>query len=311
VFTFRKWTKMFLRFTIITALLCALLSSSAMTLTTAPALADEGTEPATPIFPPAQPWFDWGQRYINKIVGVPAYTYQKGFGNYEPDLIINSQPYKVNIALGPSMDVIYRAYQRADGDAEAWQWYMKGLWNPQLPLPGLIFDGEVLNFDYPLYLGKTWADQTTFTHPIYGPLPVTTNAVVIAYIPPDIDEISDIIVAEGYTYTLPDLNGNWIPGEDTDALSVPKPLRELGDISWNDMTSESDPYLDWEDVLIPAGPRAGENVQGYYVVKQTLNVAGTITQMEAWKDVRGLVPVQVTNGVTTTAYRWTGNFPWF
>jgi hypothetical protein len=311
VVTYKKWSKTILRFTIIAALLCTLLASSVIAFASAPALADEGAGDETPVFPPAQPWFDWGQRYINKIVGVTAYTYQKGFGNYEQDLIIEGQPYKVNIALGPSMDVVYRAYQQADGDAEAWHWYMKGLWNPQLPLPGLIFDGEVLNFDYPLYLGKTWSDQTTFTHPVYGPLPVTTSAVVIAYVPPDIDEVSDIIVAEGYTYSIPDLNGNWIPGEDADALAVPQPLRELGDVSWNDMMSETDPYLDWEDVLVPAGPREGENVQGYYIVKQTLNVAGTITEMEAWKDVRGLVPVQVANGVTTTAYRWTGNFPWF
>lgn len=272
-----------------------------------------------PTFPPPEPWFEWGQRYIYQIAGTgvgednpPIYTYLKGFGNYEPDFIdpVTSQAYKVGLTLA-SVDpevVVRKQYLRAEGDADQWHWYLKGSWSLTEGGPvELIFDGELLTFDYPLSLGKTWSDNTTISNEI----PVAIDAVVIAYIPGDIDELQDIMVAQGYEYTLPDINGDGVADE-ADALAVPLPLRELGNISWEAMmnVSDSEAHMAWDEVEVPGGPHQGENIQGYYVVQQSYTIAGNpMMDVEAWKDVRGFIPVQVVDDVTTIAYRWTGNFP--
>ncbi len=87
--------------------------------------------------------------------------------------------------------------------------------------------------------------------------------------------------------------------------------------------------IGWNDVVVPAGPFAGQNIQGYYAVKQTITTSSPAgypvsrITMEAWKDVRGCVPVQIvqreqwstsgysTQTTMTIARRWTGNFAWF
>jgi hypothetical protein len=262
----------------------------------------------------------------------------KGYGNYEPDIIVNGEPYKVNIVMAPiaptyQMGIVSRAYLKSIGTPRTLHWYMRGSWDPSMSLPGTIFDSDLLNFEYPLYLGKTWNDTTTITPYPNVQLPVTTEAVVAAYIEPVLDSSGtvttyNVITAEGYEYQLPDLNSNGILGDDINA--IPLPRNELGDMNWNDMKtiSENDAQIGWNDVVVPEGPYKGQNIQGYYVIQQTITTGPkesplSTTEMEAWKDVRGCIPVQIvergqmsssgwtTQTTMTIAQRWTGNFPWF
>jgi hypothetical protein len=344
VSTFMKWNKTIARITAVTTLIIALIAAQFIVFASAaPVSACTGEGNGTPTFPSPDPWFDWGQRYINGVMrtGVPvpvAYSYLKGYGNYEPDLIINGEPYKVNIVMAPmpptyQMGIVSRAYLKSVGNPQTLHWYMRGSWDPSMSLPGTIFDSDLLNFEYPLYLGKTWSATTTITPYPNVQLPVTTEAVVAAYIEPVLDGSGavttyNVIAAEGCEYQLPDLNSNGILGDDVSA--IPLPRTELGDMSWNDMKaiSESDARIDWNDVTVPAGPYRGQNIQGYYVVQQTITTGPqgspiSTTTMEAWKDVRGCIPVQIvergqmsssgwtTQTTMTIAQRWTGNFQWF
>jgi hypothetical protein len=334
------------RIAIIAVLLIVLVATPLMALpNSAPVSASSEAHSSTPVFPSPQPWFDWGQRTINGVMrtGIPfpvADTYLKGFGNYEPDIIVGGEPYKANIVMAPmpvapySMTVVSRAYLQSVGDPWQLHWYMRGSWDPSMSLPGTIFDGDLLNFEYPLYLGKTWNDATTVTPYPGVQLPVTTEAVAVAYIEPVLNDDGsvatyNVVVADGCEYQLPDLNSNGVLGDDVGA--VPSPRKQLGDISWTDMKAmpDSDAQIGWNNVVVPAGPCAGENIQGYYAVKQTITTMSppgypvSRISMEAWKDVRGCVPVQIvergqltssgwtTQTTMTIARRWTGNFAWF
>lgn len=302
-----------------------------------PALAEEA---GTPTFPSPEPWFDWGQRCINGVMMAPypvpvASTYLKGYGNYYPDMIIDGQPYKMNTTLDPCMNASYQAYLRSSGNADELYWYMRGSFNSGV---STIFDADVISFEYPLDLGRTWSGATTTPNAKFGSVAVTTEAEAVAYIEPVLDEggnvqTCNVVVADGCSYQLPDLNSNGKLGDDVGA--VPLPRKELGDISWEAMktTEEGDARIGWNDVVVPAGPHQGESIPGYYVVTQTITTTATIygrpvkvaeTVMEAWKDVRGCVAVQmVTNGqmtaaggwasttTMTVASRWTGDFPWY
>ena len=129
------------------------------------------------------------------------------------------------------MGIVSRAYLKSIGTPRTLHWYMKGSWDPSMSLPGTIFDSDLLNFEYPLYPGKTWNDTTTITPYPNVQLPVTTEAVVIAYIEPVLDSSGtvttyNVITAEGYEYQLPDLNSNGILGDDINA--IPLPRKELG-----------------------------------------------------------------------------------
>lgn len=324
------------RIAFVAAMILVMVAAPLAAIDAAPALAEEA---GPPTFPSPEPWFDWGQRCINGVMMAPcpvpvASTYLMGYGNYYPDVIIDGQPYKINTTLDPFMNVSYRAYLRSEGGPEELHWYMRG---SETATTTTVFDDDLINFEYPLYLGKTWSDATATPHPDYGTLAVTTSAVAVAYIEPVLDgdgnvQTCNVVVADGCSYQLPDLNSNGVLGDDVGA--VPLPRRELGDISWEAMktTRDDDAQVGWDDVVVPAGPHQGESMPGYYVVKQTITTTATIygypvkvaeTVMEAWKDVRGCVAVQiVTNGQQTAsgwvsqtsmtvASRWTGNFPWY
>ncbi len=61
---------------------------------------------------------------------------------------------------------------------------------------------------------------------------------------------------------------------------------------FDEMLALENTTTSWDEVLIPDGPRKGENVQGYYVTMVEYYLNGSLTmKMEIWKDVRGCVPV--------------------
>lgn len=264
-----------------------------------------------PIIPSPAPWFKWSQLYIYDTYTDGAATgqaYMDGYGGIHDDYTDTKTGlvYGANAwlsALDPET-VDSLTYVRLedtvaefDADPVGLAWRGKGM-------SSLMLDGELLIFDYPLVLGKTWTSTTT----AYGFVPVRIEAAVVAYVPAGITSSDDIRVAPGYTYTLP-----------VDIADIPQPLAELGDLSFADLDAAGDAeaQLPWSAVLIPAGPRAGQNVTGYYVVQTQTKLMGiTIMQQELWKDVRGYVPlydiykypplVKAATHITRLARRWTG-----
>jgi len=257
-----------------------------------------------PIHPSPESWFKCKQRYIYEVHQTSDYSYMNGYGGYYPDYVDpkTSQTYMVNTWLSSLSPEVKEStmYWRAEPyvadfvDDDGWTWYSKGM-------SGIILDGEFIVFDYPLVLGKTWSATTT----VWGFIPVSFDATVVAYI----TEENEVIVADGYKYELP-----------VDVADVPMPLAELGNITWEDMinVSDEDAQIDWSEVLIPEGPREGENVTGYYVIKGESKMLGiTIIRQEWWKDVCGYIPLYdiykyppLTSGeehITKLAKRWTGN----
>ena len=97
-----KWNKQLAKIAVVTTLLIALIAAQLIAFVDASPVSAHthtGEKNGAPTFPSPSPhWFDWGQRYINGIMrtGVPvpvAYSYLKGYGNYEPDIIVNGEPY--------------------------------------------------------------------------------------------------------------------------------------------------------------------------------------------------------------------------
>jgi len=264
-----------------------------------------------PIIPSPAPWFKWRQRYIYdvRVNGQAAdRSYMNGYGGYYDDYIDTAGGfvYGANAwlrSIEPET-VDATTYVRITGytadfalDTDGLSWYSKGNGS-------LRFDGEILIFDYPLVLGKTWSSRTTIRRSI----PVEFEAVVAAYIPAGISSSDDIVVAPGRTYTPP-----------IDIAEIPLPLAELGGMTFEelDAVSVADAQIPWPEVRIQAGPRAGLNVTGYYVIQTQLKLAGiTVMKQELWKDVRGFVPVYdiheyppLVGAATHTirlARRWTG-----
>jgi len=259
---------------------------------------------------PAQ-WFKWKQRYIYQTAG-DTYTYMGGYGQGADEYYASTTEayYGINTWLSETSPetvdteqyVRVQPYDIEDVDTdfmdpynennEGMTWYSVGM-------PGLEFDDEIIIFDYPLVLGKTWSSMTT----LMDFIPVVFNAVVVAYVPADIDDPSDTIVADNYTYELP-----------VDISDIPMPLAELGDLGWRELTDATDAEIDWMDVLIPG---TEINITGYYVIKTELEILGiTVMKQELWKDVRGYVPLYdiykyppLAKSVTHTvklAKKWTG-----
>lgn len=264
-----------------------------------------------PIIPSPAPWFKWSQRYIYDTYTDEEATgqaYMDGYGGIHDDYTDadTGLVYGANTwlsALDPetvdSLTYVRLEDTVADFDADTvgLAWRGKGM-------SSLMLDGEMLIFDYPLVLGKTWTSTTT----AYGFVPMQLDAVVVAYVPAGITNSEDIRVAPGYTYTLP-----------LDIKDIPEPLAELGDLSFAELAAVGDDEapLPWSAVLVPAGPRAGQNVTGYYVVQTQTKLMGiTIMKQELWKDVRGYVPLydiykyppleKTTTHITRLARRWTG-----
>ncbi|GAF79705.1 unnamed protein product, partial [marine sediment metagenome] len=145
-----------------------------------------------PIFPKAEYWFKWRQRYIYQNPITKEYEYLDGYGEHRPDY----EGYKAQTFTSPDGEIKSQMYQRLEAystgwkDDEGWTWYLKGV-------PNMILDGELVSFDYPLVLGKTWHSETTMNTAL-----ISLDGVVIAYILPNIESSRDIAVASGYKYEL-------------------------------------------------------------------------------------------------------------
>ncbi|MEM0331880.1 MAG: hypothetical protein QXM06_04135 [Archaeoglobaceae archaeon] len=220
-----------------------------------------------PIFPKPEYWFRWEQRYIYEDLSSREKIYLDGYGKIHPAFGI----YEAQVFLKDD-EVIFKLYQRTESydtgwkhDREGWSWLMKGM-------NSIILDGEVISFDYPLVLGKRWKSESKI-----GSVNFEVNGVVAAYISED----GKPSVAEGVDYKIP--------------VKPPKPLAETGKWNFDDLElfCNKKAYTEWRDVVIPAGPREGENVTGYYVVLVETKFSKKRTVTEIWKDVRGAVPVIV------------------
>jgi hypothetical protein len=298
--------------------LYTLLALSVLFLTTACASTsivypkDPASWAGCPVLSSPEPWFKWKQRYVYdvRLNGQAAVmAYMNGYGNYYKDYVDKEKnlTYKATTWLkSVNPDVIDSTfYSRIAGydasfptDPKGWSWYLKGT-------DTLIFNGDLLTFDYPLVLGKTWKKTTT----VKGIFPISYEGVVVAYVPADIHKESDIVIAHGRSYKLP-----------VSVADIPKPLAELGGKNFDELLAvpDADAALPWKSVMVPAGPKAGLNITGYYVVQAKMKLMGvTIMEQETWKDTRGYVPivniyryrplVKKTEHLIMLAKRWSGN----
>ncbi|WP_456330424.1 hypothetical protein [Archaeoglobus sp.] len=218
------------------------------------------------IFPKPEYWFKWEQRYVYEDAKTKETIFLDGYGKLHE----GKEGYEAQVFLNSKKEIVSVLYQRLAPydtgwiDKEGWTWYLKGSGN-------LIFDDEVVSFDYPLVLGKRWTSRGKF-----GEASVESRGVVIAYISPD----GKVEVADGYSYEP--------------LVDPPEPLEALDFMELDELLEVGEARTSWDEVVIPDGPRKGENVQGYYVtmVEFYLNNA-LVTKTEIWKDVRGCVPVIV------------------
>ncbi len=243
-----------------------------------------------PIFYQPNPWFKWEQRYVYEVKkggsaqkATEETSFMNGYGGFYDDVTSNGKEYKKYVwldSINPEeieTSTLVRIQETDSGfkNEKGMTWYSKGM-------NKLIFDGEIIIFDYPLVLGKTWYSETTMKKFIS----VSFTGDVVAYIPANIRSEADIIVAPGKKYKLP------FPVKD-----IPLPMKEVGTLDWSSLTQkaaldESERTIKWDSVIVPAGPHKGEKVTGYYVIQTKTQIAGvTVMEQELWKDVRGYVPV--------------------
>jgi hypothetical protein len=220
-----------------------------------------------PVFPKPEYWFKWEQRYVYEDLETGELVFLDGYGKIHQGL----GDYEAQVFLNSRKEVISVFYQKLvpydtgwAHDREGWRWLLKGNKN-------MIFDSEIVSFDYPLILGKEWISEGRA-----GEMSLQSKGVIIAYISPR----GKVNVAKGHDYRLP--------------VKPPKPLAVLGFRELDEMLKigEEEARTSWKNVKIPDGPRKGENVQGYYVTMVEYSANGSaILKMEIWKDVRGCVPV--------------------
>ncbi|WP_048064293.1 hypothetical protein [Archaeoglobus fulgidus] len=225
----------------------------------------EYPESAKIIFPKPEYWFRWEQRYVYEDVDKGEVFFLDGYGKLHEGI----GSYEAQVFLNENREVVSVFYQRLapydtkwEKDREGWTWFLKGSGK-------LVFDTEIVSFDYPLVLGKRWRSEGRM-----GAMTVESRGVVIAYISPD----GEVEVAEGYSYQPP--------------VKPPEPLEALDFMGLDELLEVGKATTTWDKVVIPDGPRKGENVQGYYVTMVEYLLNGSLAmKMEIWKDVRGCVPV--------------------
>ncbi len=106
--------------------------------------------------------------------------YSQGFDGWEPQVFLNSK-----------REVVSIFYQKLkpyntnwEYDREGWSWILKGSGK-------LIFDEEVVSFDYPLVLGKRWVSEGKL-----GEMSLESRGVVVAYISLE----GEVKVADRFSY---------------------------------------------------------------------------------------------------------------
>ncbi len=210
--------------------------------------------------------------------------YLNGYGGFDPD-VFNSDTghlYRTNTWLRQhTPEQRRRSYLlrlcEYDGAYEA---DPNGLALFTIGNPDKQFDGELLAMDYPLVLGKTFSSESTLSRLV----PVSMLGVVVAYVPPGAQSIDDVVVAEGHDYELP------IPAED-----IPSPpaavCNEACKNTWGDLSGfldSAERQVEWSSITLPAGPREGEALPGYYVIRvETRLFNRVIVRQEHWRDARG------------------------
>jgi hypothetical protein len=237
---------------------------------------------SVPIFPNPQSWFKWPQRYIYSTSGImgAGQSYLEGYGDIHPDWSYEGKTYKQTYSRNSIAYSIYirtKPY-RADfkEDEKGWSWWLKKIGVSNL---GIIFKDEVLFFDYPLALNKTWGGYTTAMLSVGDkqvpiPIPVDYEAKVTRYVP---------------EYEVP---------------------IELGLSA--DLDEAEAKFIDAKQLYTPD---THFYRPGCLVTELELKPLGVIPiKMEIWKDVRGCVPVQriyvLDNLVMESmAEKWTGNIP--
>lgn len=244
-----------------------------------------------PIFYSPAPWFKWEQRYVYEIKkgnmaqrSTKNYSYMNGYGGFYDDVSSDGTIYRKYVWLDSISPeeietttlVRIQEYDSPFKNEKGMTWYSKGM-------NKLIFDGEIIIFDYPLVLGKTWYSETSMKKNTS----VSFAAEVVAYVPANIQSEKDIVVAPGKRYKLP-----------FSISDIPQPMKEIGDLDWETLVQkiasspESEKTIDWSLVHVPLGPHKDEKVTGYYVIQTKTKIAGiTVMEQELWKDVRGYVPV--------------------
>jgi hypothetical protein len=245
-----------------------------------------------PIFYSPAPWFKWKQRYVYEIKkgdmaqkATKGSSFMNGYGGFYDDVISDSKTtyhkYVWLDSISPEEIETTTLVRIQDYDSplkneKGMTWYSKGM-------NKLIFDDEIIIFDYPLVLGKTWHSETTMKKNTS----VSFTGEVVAYVPSNIKSEKDIIVAPGKEYKLP-----------FSVSDIPRPMKEIGDLYWASLVQkaasspESERTIAWSSVKVPSGPHKGENVTGYYVIQTRTKIAGiTVMEQELWKDVRGYVPM--------------------
>ncbi len=273
-----------------------------------------------PIFPSPENWFQYRQIYLyqgytgkNLKKKHKALHTLKGYGKFEDPEVFDDLEYekitwidenkkenkqrKYNLVRIDYRDV---EVDKGQHDLRRATWYSRGFSN--LPLKS-----DIIAIDYPLVLGKRWESVSKMAK-----IKVSQKASIVAYIPPSINSISEIVVAPGEKYTLP------FP-----VAKIPAPLAEQGNLSIDELKSNVGPdaYIDWSQVQLnpTEDPNSGiRPSHGYYVIRSVTKWGGkTVRVEEFWKDIRGAVPVYhertsfplsvVPRRTTKIAVGWTGN----
>ena len=112
---------------------------------------------SVPYFYSPQPWFRWPQRYIYKITG-DGYSYQEGYGGIHSDWTYRDKRYHQTYKKSDAGEMIlYVRTEEYTADFKetnvGWSWWLGRMVSAGLDV---VFEDELLFFDYPLVLGKRW-----------------------------------------------------------------------------------------------------------------------------------------------------------
>jgi len=230
---------------------------------------------SVPYFYSPQDCFTLSQRYIYDITG-GGRSYLEGYGHIHSDWVYRGLVYNQMHKSGDAG--ITRFFVRMEGYAAdfklnnvGWSWWLRRMATEERDI---IFEDDILFFDYPLALNKKWGGSSNVFFNKEGEIisfgTVNYEARVTKYIP---------------EYSVPDQLG----------LSVDL---DKAKEKWVNAKNLCPPGCLITELTLAFSTRQGDFVQ----------------TTEIWKDIRGCIPVQKTYrdrklAIEEIAKKWTGNIP--